>query len=94
MALKKLKESLNGNHNVGMEKEEIDKDTQLQKNVKLEESMEKMIIGNKVKAVVEDNHMYDDEKKSITEEDGATITKEQNSAAAAIEPVLLPPTSK
>ena len=94
MALKKLKESLNGNHNVGMEEEEIDKDTQLQKNVKLEESMEKMIIGNEVKAVVEDNHMYDDEKKSITEEDGATITEEQNSAAAAIEPVLLPSTSK
>lgn len=56
--------------------------------------MEKMIIGNEVKAVVEDNHMYDDEKKSITEEDGATITEEQNSAATAIEPVLLPSTSK
>ena len=95
MALKKLDESLIEEHDAGVEGKEFE-DMQLQ-NPNAEEKSEIIIIkhdaGVEEKAPIKDNN--DDEKQSITEEDGkAIVAAEQNGIAATTEPVPLPCTTK
>ena len=83
-ALKKLDDSAFEECNFEEKERKCDEDTQDAKNLPvLKEKDAEM----EEKALVKDNH--DDEKKSITEEDGAVIVEAQISVAAASEPVTL-----
>ena len=94
-ALKKLEDSLIGEHDFEMEEQKFDEDTQVTKE-KLEENLEIKEHDTAVeeKEVVRDNDDDDDKKNPNTEEDGTIIVAEQNDVATAIEPVPLPYATK
>ena len=82
--LKKLEDSIAGEHDIEVEEREFVKDTQ---DAKENLAIEKDDTGVIEKAVAKDNEDDDDddEKKSITEEDGANVVAEQNGVAEVTE---------